>query len=70
LILLIRPELLAQNPLGITNNRQNIFHFSQDFVANTHSDFFKGQTERGLFYLPNHSEKTQLALQEKEKSYH
>jgi hypothetical protein len=36
-------------------------------VANTHSDFFKGQAERCLFYLPKHSEETQLALQEKEK---
>ncbi len=45
-------------------------HYSQDFVANPHSDFFKGQTERGLFYWPNHSEKTQQAKQEKEKSYH
>jgi len=33
-------------------------NFHQDFVASTHTDFFQGQTDRGLFYWPNHSGET------------
>ncbi len=32
----------------------------------THSDFFQGLTERGLFYWSNHSGETQLPKQEEE----
>ncbi len=41
-------------PCGSPNNQLNIF---QDFVASTHSDFFRGEMDRGLFYWPNHSGK-------------
>ncbi len=33
-------------------------------MASTQSDFFKGQTSRGLFDWPNHSKETQLSKQE------
>jgi hypothetical protein len=42
-------------------------HYSQDFLANPHSDFFKGQTERGLFYLPKNSEKLSWPNNSKKK---
>ncbi len=44
------------NPLWTANNQQNIgFNFHPDFGACWHSNFFQGQTDRGLFYWPNHS---------------
>jgi hypothetical protein len=35
-------------------------NFYQDLVAGTHTDFFQGQMDRGLFYWPNLSGITQL----------
>jgi hypothetical protein len=53
--------------LWITNNQQNIvINYHQDFVASMHTDFFKGQTDRGLFFWPNHSLETRLSKQEEE----
>jgi hypothetical protein len=64
----VRPELLVQSPLWITNNQQNIvIHFHQDFVAGMHSYFFKVQVDRGLFYWPNHSRETPLSYQKEEE---
>ncbi len=38
----MRPELLAQNPLGITNNQHTIVvNFHQDFEASSHSNFLQ-----------------------------
>ncbi len=36
----------------------------QDFIASSHSDFFKGQTDRGLFLWTDPSGETWLAKQE------
>jgi hypothetical protein len=44
-----------------------LVNFHQDFVASTHSDFFQGQTDRGLFYGPNHSRETRLYKQEEQE---
>jgi hypothetical protein len=40
--------------------------FDQYFMASTHSFFFRGQVDRGLIYLPNHSGETQLNKQEED----
>ncbi len=56
----MRPELLAKNTLLISNNQRTIgVNFHRDFVASQHSNFFWGQTDKGLFYWLNHSGKTQ-----------
>ncbi len=50
-------------------HEQNIvINFHQDFVDSIHSDFFQGQTDRGLYYWPNqyHSVESQLSKQEQE----
>jgi hypothetical protein len=54
--------------LQTDNNQKNIvINFHQVFVASTHSDFFQGEMDRGLFYWPSHASETQLSKQEKEK---
>ncbi len=53
--------LLVQNPLWITNNKQNIVNLHQDFMDRVHSDFFQGQTIRGPFYWPKHTAETGLS---------
>jgi hypothetical protein len=54
-----RPNLLALNPLWITNNLLIIvINFHQDFATSTHSDFFPVDTDRGLFHWLNHSSET------------
>ncbi len=40
---------------------------SQDFVANMHCNFFKGQTVNWPIYYPNHTGKTRLAKEEEEE---
>jgi hypothetical protein len=51
--------LLVYNPIWITNNQQTVvINFHQDFEASTHYDFFKGQTDRSLFFWPNYSKET------------
>jgi hypothetical protein len=53
--------------LGINNNQRVIVvNFHQDSMAIMHSNFFLGQTDRGLIYLSNHSRETQVSNQEKE----
>jgi hypothetical protein len=54
--------------LWIANNQQiTVINFHQDFVTITHSDFFQGKTDRGLFYWPDHSGETMLSNQEDEQ---
>jgi hypothetical protein len=49
----MRPELLAQNPEWIDNSQHAIVdNFCQGFVANSHSDFFRGQMDRNLIPWP------------------
>jgi hypothetical protein len=44
-------KLLALNPLRIPNNQRTIVvNFHHDLVGCMHSDFFHGQTDRGLIY--------------------
>ncbi len=63
----VRPELLILNPL--MDHQQSVKYKSTRIktIANsTHSNFFKGQTDRGLFYWPNHSGETPLSKLEEE----
>jgi hypothetical protein len=53
--------------LSPINQPTIVINFHQDFVATTHSDFFQGQADRGLFYMPNHSWETQLSKQKEEE---
>ncbi len=39
----------------------------QDFVASMNSNFFQGQTDRGLFYGSYHTGETQLSKQEDDR---
>ncbi len=50
-----------------THNQQEIVNFHQDFIASMHSDFFQEQTNRSLFYLPNHSKETSCQCKKKRK---
>jgi len=43
---------MVKRHLWIVNNRRNISLYHQDFMASTHSDFFQGQMDGGLFYWP------------------
>jgi len=50
--------------------QQNIVvNFHQDFIASKHSNFFQGQTDRGLFYGPNHWWETRLSKENEEEDY-
>ncbi len=60
----MRPELLAIDPLWITNNQQNI---GQDLMVSLHSNFLQEQSDGGLFYWPNHSWETWLSTQGEEE---
>ncbi len=45
----VMPELLTFNLLRMANNEHTIvINFHQDSTAIIHSDFFIGQTDRGL----------------------
>jgi hypothetical protein len=47
-------------PLWITNNQcTTVIKYHQDFKANMHSNFFHGQTDRGLIYWPNQESLTE-----------
>ncbi len=60
----MRPDPWVKKPLLIANNQQNIAtNLHPDFMASAHSDFFQGQTDSGLFYLPYHSGETELSKQ-------
>jgi hypothetical protein len=39
-------------------------NYHQGFLASTHSNFFQGQTDRGLLYWSNHCGETRLFKQE------
>ncbi len=45
------PKIICGSP---TINRLQVSYY-QDFMASTHSIFFQGHMERGLFYWPTHS---------------
>jgi len=50
----MRPNLVASNPLWITNSHSLIvINFYQDFVESIHSDLLQGQMERELSYRTN-----------------
>jgi hypothetical protein len=51
---------------SLVYHQQSAIYCHQDFLAGTHSDFFQGQSDRGLFHLPNHSGETQLSKQEEQ----
>ncbi len=36
-------------------------------MVSTHSDFFQGQTDRGIIYWPNHSEEIWLSKEDNEE---
>jgi hypothetical protein len=56
-----RPELLVKNPLWISNNRQNIVNFpNQYFATSSHCNFFRCQTYKGILYRLNHFGETWL----------
>ncbi len=46
-----------------------VINIHQDFVASKHSDFFQGQTSRGLLCRHKHSWETWLSIQEEEEEY-
>ncbi len=50
---MVKTELLVYTNLRKANHWQNIVNFHQDFTARTNSDYFKGQTDKGLFCWPN-----------------
>ncbi len=61
----IRPELLAKNPLWITDNQRIIFiNIHQDFLASNLRNLFHEQTVRSLIYRPSLDEETCLSNQE------
>jgi hypothetical protein len=63
----VRLELLAYNPLCITNNQRTlVINFHQDFMVSMLNSLFQGQADWGLTYWPNHTGKTQLSNQEEE----
>jgi hypothetical protein len=41
-------------PCGSPTIGEILVDNNQDFVPSTHSDFFQGQKDRGLFYWINH----------------
>ncbi len=41
-------------PCGSPTIGEILVYNNQGFVSSTHSDFFQGQKDRGLFYWPNH----------------
>jgi hypothetical protein len=47
-------------PCGSPTFSERSVNYHQDFVASMHSDFFLGQTDRGLFNWPNHFPNTRL----------
>jgi hypothetical protein len=52
---------VVENPLWIASNQQNIVvNFRQEFTFSMHSNFFKEEMDKGIFYQPNHSRETQL----------
>jgi hypothetical protein len=59
---------LTANIFGLGSNQQNIvINFHQDFMASEHSNFFKGHTDKGQFYWPNHCGETLVLKQEEEE---
>ena len=46
------------------NHRQSVEYCQQDFVVNTHRDFFC--LDKGLFYWPNHSWETRVSKQDED----
>ncbi len=62
------PEMVAKNPSRIANSQRNIVvNLYQDFLASTHSNFFRRQTTGGLIHWLNHSWGTLLPNQENNK---
>jgi hypothetical protein len=64
----VRLELLTKNPVWIASKQLTIvINFHQDLTASMHSNFFQGQTDRGLIYEPTHSKENWLLYKEEEE---
>ncbi len=62
------PELVFKKSLVIADNQwNNVIKFHQDFTASIHSNYFQGQTDRGISYWPNYSVKTRLSIRGEEE---
>jgi len=59
---------LAKNPTWIASKQLTIvINFHQDLTASMHSNFFQGQTDRGLIYEFEHSGENWVLYQEEEE---
>ncbi len=64
----MRLELLTKNPVWIASKQLTIvINFHQDLTASMHSNFFQGQTDRGLIYEPKHYGENWLLYPEEEE---